>query len=131
MMAAVVALTAAGCGGSDTPVAPPLAQPNLAPTGGLLVNACVTGTNGLITCAVYTGTVTNSGPGCAINVRGVTKTYIVNTQTQIGSSEWTYGSRIKVGEQISYNGTLLVVPAPLNGGWVYVTTVTADATSCQ
>jgi hypothetical protein len=118
----------ASCRGTPAPAAP-VAVPHLAASGGVFVNHCVAGVN-RFDCATYSGTVTNTGPGCGIHARGVTTTYAVGTHTPIGSSAWTYPNRVLVGESISYLGTQLEVPAPLNGGWQYVTTITADPVAC-
>ena len=111
----VIALLSASCGGTSTAPSVPLLQPSLSANNGLLVNGCVAGSNGLFTCAVYNGTATNAGPGCGVNVHGVVTTYTAAGNIQVGSSEWSYNGRVKVGEQIAYAGTLIVVPGPISG----------------
>lgn len=126
----VIALLAAGCG-SDSPIAPtPPAPASINATGNLTVTSCTAGSNGLFTCFGYSGTALNSGPGCAINVRGVTLALDAVTRGQTGSSGWSYSAMVRQGETIAYGGGPLVLQGPLSGGWVYTTTVSWDNTKC-
>lgn len=127
----LVAVLASACG-ADSPVAPTIPAANVNASGTLSVQGCLPGGNpNLIACVGYTGTVKNLGPGCATNVHGITKSFVVNTQNQIGTSEWSYPGQIKAGEEVSYSGLNLVVPAPLDSGWTYTTTATWDNVRCQ
>lgn len=129
---AVVALASVACGGSPTAsTPPPMPAATLAPQGSLLVQVCSSVNASLITCFTYTGTIKNTGPGCASGVRGVTKTFVIGTQNQIGSSEWSFTGRIRPGEEFSYTGVNLTLPAPLDGGWMYQTTPAWDNVACN
>lgn len=125
----LVALLAAGCGSSPTAPTPAAALANI---GNLTVTGCLqSATSNLFNCANYSGVATNSGSGCAANVRGVTTTFDATTRQQTGSSGWSYGTMVRSGEQISYAGGSILVTGPLSGGWFYTTTVTWDNVACH
>lgn len=127
----LLALAASACG-KDTPVAPTIIPATLIQQGTLIVNGCGTPSpTGVYSCSSYTGTVKNTGTGCASNVRGVTKTYVATTRAQVGSSEWFFSGRIRPNEEISYTGLVIAVPGPLTGGWAYTTEASWDNVSCS
>lgn len=116
------------CSGNKTAPTPPPAS--IASQGTLIVQTCTQVSSSLANCFSYTGSLKNSGTGCASNLRGVTKTFVAGTQTQIGSSEWTYSNTVRANEEVAYIGFNLAVPLPLTGGWVYTTTPSWDNVKC-
>jgi len=126
----LLAVLASACG-SESPVAPaPLPLATLSSMGNLSVTGCTLGANNLYTCLVFSGAAQNTGSGCASGVRGLTTSYDATTRAQVASSNWSYPSVVRAGEQFGYNGAVLIVPGPLTTGWFYTTTMSWDTVKC-
>jgi hypothetical protein len=107
----VAALLASACG-SSSPAAPTAAAPPPppAPTANIVATAqgnwtsCLPAIGGFAGACSFQGEATNSGAGCAIDVRGVTRFYN-SASVQLGTTAaWTLtGSRIvRPGESFAY-----------------------------
>src|SRR5688500_15449835 len=80
----LAALVLVGCGGSS-PTAPKVTPAaSLAPRGNMTFSCGVD-------CS-FEGEAVNSGPGCAVNVRGVSR-LLNNANIEIGRAEWTLPGR--------------------------------------
>lgn len=123
----LLAFVASACGG-DSPVAP-IAPAVISASGNLTVTGCVI-TGAFFNCADYSGAATNTGSGCAVNVRGVVTTVDAVTKNQTGTSGWSYGAMVRPGERIAYAGKSILVQGPLSGGWAYTTTLAWDSMKC-
>lgn len=123
---ALVAVLTLGCGGgSNTPTAPqgpPSA--NLTLRGTLNFTSCVIGQ-----CS-FEGEGVNNGPGCATNVRGITR--LMNTSnTEIARAAWNLASnrRVRPNEAFLYDGCCFTTTAANTPG-SYVTEFTWDSIAC-
>lgn len=140
-----------GCSGSTTPTTPtttattivstpalpaPIPSANLAMVDVFDLPGCQAGASlavllhlSTVTCPAFTGTVSNTGPGCATNVHGITTIFFNGTSTVVGTAGWTYASTVRAGEQIVYRGASITVPS--SGGFGYRTTPSWDNVRCQ
>lgn len=142
----VLAITASACSGSNntpttptvqTPAPPPpisLALLLVPPDAAFDIPGCqakieLAASVGLATqaCTSFTGTLVNSGPGCATNVHGTTTVFASNN-AQVGLGSFTYASTVKPGERIAYIGGAITIPT--SAGWKYLSTPSWDNVRC-
>jgi hypothetical protein len=122
-VAFVVLLLASACGGSPTKPAPQMPAANLVGRGNMTFT-CTFGS------CFFQGEGVNNGPGCAINVRGVSR--LLNTAgTEVGRAEWTLAAtrRIQAGESFLYDGCCYT-QASVNIPGSYRTEFSWDNTGC-
>lgn len=119
----VVVMTGS-CGSPTAPLQPA----SLVPTGNLSVLGCqTTSPTGIFACGSFTGVLVNQGTGCAMNVRGTTRTVLLDG-THIGSAGWTSTGTVRPGETIVYGGGAIAIAN--TGLWQYVTDATWDDVRC-
>jgi hypothetical protein len=117
----LVALSAAVCGSTPTgPTQSPAA--NVRATGSLAFASC--SSEGGCT---YQGLITNDGPDCASNVRGVTHLFDASGK-EIETQQWDILGRVRRGET-SYTGCCFSQTA-VNTYRTYRTDVSFDALLC-
>jgi hypothetical protein len=80
-----------------------------------------------IGCASFTGTMVNTGSGCATNIRGTT-TIFFNAGGQAGFGGWSYSNLVRPSERFAYAGGTITIPT---NGFKYSTTATWDNVRCQ
>lgn len=123
----VLVLVLGAC--SKSPTAPTTPTAHLSPIfNNLAMESCSRDSPTSLICD-YHGDARNTGPGCATNVRGVTRSYFPapNSSTVFDTNAWTYGEMVHANEQFVYRGTRLRIP---DVEWHYETTITWDNVSC-
>lgn len=147
IVAALLAAVLSACGSSaptvptstatPTPAPAPIAPANIvmATGAGLSLPGCdvnrqMSAILGLraTTCYQFSGTLRNSGSGCATGVRGTTTIYD-GAHAFLSSAGWSYSGMVRPNEQISYSGGSIDVPT--NGDFYFTTTAAWDNTRCQ
>lgn len=138
-VAIVLAMSGAACGGGDkspsapTPTPTPIAPAMLVAPASAVVS--VSGCNptlaalmglSVVSCPQFSGTIQNTGTGCAANVRGTTVA-LNSANQQVGSAGWTYALTVRPGEQFAYSGGPLTIPT---GSWTYTTSPSWDNVRC-
>lgn len=130
-----IALMASGCSGSSSPSRPtstpdpPLPVAALGYIDRIAFQNCVQVDGPVFRCD-YEAKAHNSGPGCAQNVRGTTKTWRESSPTStpsLGSSTWTYGAMVRPDETFTYRGVGLLA---VEGG-SYLTEIAWDNVACR
>lgn len=126
--------------GTQAPPPPPVLPANLVRTGGLSIPSqceALRAQSWLLgvttaTCTSFSGTMQNTGTGCASNIRGTTIAY-TSADVQVGVASWTYGATVRPNEVFVYYGGALTVPSgnSTTPAWRYSTTATWDNVSCQ
>jgi len=146
IVAALLAAVLSACGSSaPTTPTPAATQPTPAPiapanivmatsTGlslpGCDVNRQMAAILGLrtTTCYQFSGSLRNSGSGCATGVRGTTTIYD-GAHAFLSSAGWSYSAMVRANEQFSYSGGSIDVPT--NGDFYFSTTASWDDVRCQ
>lgn len=120
----VIALLSVACSSPTAPMQPaPIPQPT--PTAELATDGNLTAANCVFvdpnfTCE-FSAPATNTGTGCAQNIRGMTQTFSPKPfDTPLGSTTWTYqGGIVRPGDHFMYSGRDVVIPK--EPGWTYQT----------
>jgi hypothetical protein len=136
-------MSVSACGGSSSPTAPsdspttptPAANIVVPSSAGLSLPGCdprilqakLLGLTS-IDCPSFSGTLQNTGAGCAVNARRVT-TIFNQANQQIGSAGWSYANTVSPGEQFAYSGGAINVPT--NSSILFTTSPSWDNVRCQ
>ena len=91
--------------------AAPILPANLVATGGLAIPSQCEALRALnwgmgiatTTCTSFSGTMQNTGTGCASNIRGTTIAY-TSANVQVGAATWTYGGVVRPNDVFAYLG---------------------------
>lgn len=125
-LGAVMVSVVIACGG-DSPSTPSPPAAALVTQGRLSVSGCSRSGSGWY--CYYQGEAVNNGAGCAIRVRGTTRSFAAGQQLSV--TEWSLDVRrmIRPNETFLYSGSNLI--APLEGDWTYRTEMSWDNVRCS
>lgn len=125
LLAAIVVVVLAACGGSKSPTVPQLANANIVTRGQMTFSTCSNFSG-----CWFQGEAVNNGPGCAANVRGVSR-LLNEGGTEVGRAEWSLppSRRINAREAFLYEGCCFSLNA-VNAPGTYRTDVTWDDVRC-
>lgn len=125
VLAVVVVVFAASCGGSPTQPTPAIPAASIVTRGDMSFTACVTGAG-----CFYQGEAINNGSGCGANVRGVSR--LLNAVgTEVGRADWslTATRKINPSEAFLYDGCCFA-DAAIAVAATYKTDFSWDTVAC-